>query len=436
MSIRHLDSLFDPASVVVVGASARPGSVGATVWRNLRQGSFRGALMAVNPKHQSLDGVPVSARVQDLPATPELAVICTPPTTVPGLIEALGARGTRAAIVLTAGLTREQKQAMLDAARRHLLRILGPNGLGLLAPHIGLNASFAHVDATPGSLAFVSQSGALVTAMLDWARGRGVGFSQFVSLGEQADVDFGDMLDWLAIDSRTRAVLLYIESITAARKFMSAARACARNKPVLVVKAGRSAQGQQAAASHTGALAGADIVFDAAIRRAGMLRVDTLQQLFDAAEALAHHRGSGGTAAAQLERLTLLTNGGGAGVLAADAAADAGLELAALSPDTRAAMDGWLPANWSHGNPVDIIGDAPVDRYVQTLKALLAVPDSGTVLFMHAPTAIVPSAEIARAIAPLAAEPGDGQVRQHWHRLLVWRLPELRRPAVRRASGG
>lgn len=406
MSIRHLDSLFDPASVVVIGASERPGRVGSTVWRNLRGGGFRGTLMAVNPKYGQLDGLPVAARVQDLPATPELAVICTPPASVPGLIDELGAMGTRAAIVMTAGLTPGQKQTMLDAARRHLLRILGPNCLGLLSPRIGLNASFSHVDAAPGTLAFVSQSGALVTAMLDWARGRGIGFSHFVSLGEHADVDFGDMLDWLASDARTRAILLYIESIEAPRKFMSAARAAARNKPVLVVKAGRSAQGQQAAASHTGALASADIVFDAAIRRAGMLRVDTLQDLFIAAEALAHGRTPQPGGVARLDRLTLLTNGGGAGVMAADAAAAAGLELAPLPPATQAALDAFLPANWSHGNPVDIIGDAPVERYVRTLQALLAEPDTGTLLFMHAPTAIVPSADIARALLPLAtAEP-------------------------------
>ncbi len=406
MSIRHLDSMFDPASVAVVGASSRPARVGTTVWHNLRHGGFGGTLMAVNPSYTQLDGVPVVARVQDLPMPPELAVICTPPATVPELIDALGAMGTRAAIVMTAGLTPAQRQAMLDAARRHLLRILGPNCLGLLAPHIGLNASFAHVGAAPGTLAFVSQSGALVTAMLDWARGSGIGFSHFVSLGEHADVDFGDMLDWLASDARTRAILLYIEAIEAPRKFMSAARAAARNKPVLVVKAGRSAQGQQAAASHTGALASADIVFDAAIRRAGMLRVDTLQELFVAAEALARHHGSLPADGARLERLTLLTNGGGAGVMAADAAAAAGLELAPLPPATRAALDAFLPANWSHGNPVDIIGDAPVDRYVQTLQALLAEPDTGTLLFMHAPTAIVPSADIARALLPLAgAEP-------------------------------
>jgi len=402
MSIRHLDSLFDPASVVVVGASVRPASVGATVWRNLRQGGYRGALMAVNPKYRELDGVAVHPTVAALPQTPELAVICTPAASVPGLVDALGQRGTRAAVVMTAGLDAEQKQQMQRAARVHLLRILGPNCLGLLAPHIGLNASFAHVDAAPGALAFVSQSGALVTAMLDWARGRGIGFSHFVSLGERADVDFGDMLDWLASDARTRSILLYIESIEAPRKFMSAARAAARNKPVLVVKAGRSVQGQQAAASHTGALAGSDIVFDAAIRRAGMLRVETLQDLFIAAETLAHYGGAPAGAGPLRERLTLLTNGGGAGVLAADAAASAGLALARLAAPTLAALDAALPPNWSHGNPVDIIGDAPVERYVKTLETLLADTDTGTLVFMHAPTAIVPSAEIARALVPMA----------------------------------
>lgn len=411
MSIRHLDSLFDPRSVAVVGASERPASVGATVWRNLREGGFAGPRWAVNPKYTRLGGEPVYADIASLPEAPELAVICTPPATVVGLIDALGARGTHAAIVLTAGLDKVQKQAMLDAARRHLLRILGPNSLGLLAPHARLNASFAHVDATPGGLAFVSQSGALVTAMLDWAKGRGIGFSHFVSLGERADVDFGDMLDWLASDGRTRSILLYIESIEAPRKFMSAARAAARNKPVLVVKAGRSPQGQAAAASHTGALAGSDLVYDAAIRRAGMLRVDTLQDLFVAAETLTHFaglpRGAAPDSADPLEQLTIVTNGGGAGVMAADAAALAGVPLAALTPTVRAKLDAALPATWSHANPVDIIGDAPVARYVETLQALLAERDSGTLLFMHAPTAIVPSAEIAAALVPVAqAAPG------------------------------
>jgi len=413
MSIRNLDPLLTPASVAVFGASARPASVGGTVWRNLHHGRFAGPVYAVNPKHRELDGQPVYARVQDLPAVPDLALICTPPATVPGLIAQLARHGTRAAVVLTAGLDAAQKQAMLDAARPSLLRILGPNCIGLLAPHLGLNASFAHVDAAPGELAFVTQSGALMTAMLDWAQSRGIGFSHFVSLGEHADVDFGDLLDYLASDAKTRAILLYIESIESPRKFMSAARAAARNKPVIVVKAGRSEQGQRAAASHTGALAGSDLVYDAAIARAGMLRVDTLQQLFEAAETLARFRGN------QAGQLTILTNGGGAGVMAADAAERAGVELAELGPATLQRLDALLPANWSHGNPVDIIGDAPVERYVQALQTLADDPAAGAVLFIHAPTAIVPSAAIARALVPLAqTEPprllgcwlGDGAV--------------------------
>ena len=402
MSIRNLDSLFTPASIAVIGASDRPGSVGATVWNNLRQGGFAGPLLAVNQRAVVLDGVRASARVADLPQVPELAVICTPPASVSGLIAELGALGTRAAVVLTAGLDGAQRQAMLDAARPYLLRILGPNGIGLLVPASGMNASFAHTDAAPGELAFVSQSGALVTAMLDWAQGRGIGFSQVVSLGEHADIDFGDLLDWLASDPHTRAILLYIESVTEARKFMSAARAAARNKPVIVVKSGRSQQGQRAAASHTGALAGADWVVDAAIRRAGMLRVDTLQDLFLAAETLARWRDN------RAECLLVLTNGGGAGVMAADAAAHVGIELAELAPATLARLDAVLPANWSHGNPLDIIGDAPVERYVQTLQALAGDPAAEAVLFVHAPTAIVPSADIARALVPLV-QPQPGQ---------------------------
>jgi len=397
MSIRHLDALFDPESIAVFGASLRTGSVGATVWHNLRQGSYAGHLYAVNLKHRDLDGHPVYARVADLPEVPALAVICTPPASVPGLIEALGRLGTRAAVVLTAGMDSAQKQAMLNAAQKYLLRILGPNCIGLLAPHKGLNASFSHIDALAGELAFVSQSGALVTAMLDWAQGRGIGFSHFVSLGEHADIDFGDMLDFLASDPKTRAILLYAESIESPRKFMSAARAAARNKPVIVVKAGRSPQGQLAAASHTGALAGSDRVFEAAISRAGMLRVNTLQELFLAAETLSRFRTNGH------EAITILTNGGGAGVMAADAAAHEDVPLATLSQATLKQLDAVLPANWSRGNPVDIIGDAPVARYEQALKILTNDPACGAVLFIHAPTAIVPSAEIARALVPLVA---------------------------------
>lgn len=396
MSVRNLDSLFDPASIVVIGASERPASVGATVWRNLTSSGFTGPVYPVNPKHRQLGGHPVFARVADLPQVPELAVICTPPDTVAGLVRDLAEGGTRAAIILTAGLTAAQKQAAQDAARPRLLRLLGPNCIGLLSPHAGLNASFAHIGAQRGELAFVSQSGALVTAMLDWADAQQIGFSHFVSLGEHMDVDFGDMLDYLATDVHTRAILLYIESIESPRKFMSAARAASRNKPVIVIKSGRSALGQKAAASHTGALAGSDAAYDAAISRAGMLRVNTLNELFLAAEMLTRCRATVGNA------LTILTNGGGAGVMAADSAEWIGVPLAQLSGPTIATLDTLLPPNWSHSNPVDIIGDAPVERYVKALEALAAAPEAGTILFIHAPTAIVPSADIARALVPVA----------------------------------
>ncbi|QHE78007.1 bifunctional acetate--CoA ligase family protein/GNAT family N-acetyltransferase [Hydrogenophaga sp. PBL-H3] len=438
MSIRHLDALFSPASVAVIGASMRPTSVGGTVWRNLNNGGFKGLLYAVNPKHAEIGGVKTHASVADLPAAPELAILCTPADTVVALIAELGARGTRAAIVLTAGLNASQKQAMLDAARVHTLRILGPNCIGMLVPHLGLNASFAHTGALPGELAFVSQSGALVTALLDWAGSRGIGFSHFVSLGERADVDFGDMLDFLGSDPKTRAILLYIESIEEPRKFMSAARAAARNKPVIVVKAGRSTAGQQAAASHTGALAGSDGVFDAAIARAGMLRVNTLQDLFLAAETLSRFHGN------RADQLIVLTNGGGAGVMAADAAATEGVPLAALSPSLRAQLNAVLPANWSHANPVDIIGDAPATRYVQALEAL-AQDTASAVLFIHAPTAIVPSLDIAQALLPLArAAPkrvlgcwlGDGAVAQARELFRAAGVPDFNTPedAVRAFS--
>jgi acetyltransferase len=407
MSIRHLDQLLNPRSVALIGASDRPGSVGATVWRNLRAGHFAGPVFAVNPRLKSLDGEPVYAEVSALPSAPDLAVICIPPAQVPAVVTALGELGTRAAVVMTAGISGALKQAVLDAARPHLLRLLGPNCIGLLSPHLGLNASFAHTDALPGEVAFVSQSGALVTAVLDWATSRGIGFSHMVSLGERADVDFGDLLDHLASDRHTRSILLYIESIEAPRKFMSAARAAARNKPVIVVKAGRAGLGMAAAASHTGALAGSDVVFDAAIRRAGMLRVDTLQDLFMAAQTLARFGSN------RDEALTLMTNGGGAGVMAADAAALIGVPLQPLAPELRAQLDAVLPPTWSHANPIDIIGDAPVQRYSDTLQAVLADRSAGAVLFMHAPTAIVRSEDIARACAPIVRQ-APGRVMACW----------------------
>jgi acetyltransferase len=399
MSVRNLEYLFRPKSVAVIGASTRPRSVGVTVMHNLLEGGFAGPIMPVNPRYDAVVGVLAYPDVSSLPKAPELAIICTPPLTIPKLIDDLGRRGTKAAIVLTAGLGAAQgsqgkslQEEILVAAKTHQLRILGPNCVGLMVPPIGLNASFAHTHALPGKIAFVSQSGALTTAVLDWAKSQNIGFSHFISLGDSIDVDFGDVLDYLASDTDTQAILLYIEAIKATRKFMSAARAAARNKQVLAVKAGRAPEGAQAAASHTGALAGADSVYDAAIRRAGMLRVFTIEDLFNAVETLAKVKPKQG------KRLTILTNGGGAGVMAADELALSGGRLAVLTETTLDKLNGVLPVTWSHGNPVDIIGDASVERYRETLEILLQDAQTDTILFIHAPTAIVPSDEIASAI--------------------------------------
>ncbi|MDB5798981.1 MAG: family N-acetyltransferase [Paucimonas sp.] len=406
MSIRNLSFLFEPKSVAVVGASERPHSVGATVLRNMLQAGFKGAVYPVNPRHTQVQGLPCYRDLDDLPQAPDLAVICTPAATVPAIVASLVRLGTRAAIVISAGLDARDadgvalSQRMLDAARPGLLRILGPNCVGLLVPGLGLNASFAHVGALPGKIAFVSQSGALVTAVLDRARSSGVGFSRFISMGDSADVDFGDVLDYLARDASTRAILMYVEDVRQARKFMSAARSAARSKPVMVIKAGRSPEAAKAAASHTGALAGADMVYDAAIRRAGMLRVDTTEDLFDAVETLAHAKPQYG------ERLAILTNGGGPGVMATDALIAASGKLAQLSEPSLQQLDAFLPPTWSRANPVDIIGDAPVERYRQALQVLLGCSDADAVLFIHAPTAIVASADIARELAPLIRNAG------------------------------
>jgi acetyltransferase len=403
MTIRNLDRLLRPASLAVIGASDRPSSVGAVVMRNLAEAGFAGTVMPVNPKHDTIAGLRSYAEIADLPVVPDLAVICTPPETVPGIIDALGRRGTRAAIVITAGLThakladgRSLQQAMFDVARPYLLRVLGPNCVGLLVPGIGLNASFAHTGAKDGSIAFVSQSGALCTIVLDWANSENIGFSHFISLGDAADVDFGDVIDYLAADPHTRAILLYMESVTHARKFLSAARAAARNKPVMAIKAGRTPLAAKAAASHTGALAGADAVFSAAFRRAGIVRVDSIEELFEAAETLARSPALGG------DRLAIITNGGGCGVMAVDAMASGEGRLAALSEATIARLDAVLPATWSHGNPIDIIGDAPSRRYADALGAVLDDDGVDAILMMHAPTAIVPSIEPAMMVIETA----------------------------------
>jgi len=392
MTIRNLEYLLAPKSVAMIGASPEPGSVGLVVTRNLRSGGFKGPIWLVNPRHTDIDCVPCYASVDALPGTPDLAVIATPPHTVPGLIEELGRKGTRAAVVITAGVRGDLQQAMLNAAKPNLLRIQGPNCIGLMVPGIGLDASFSHRRPLPGDLAFLSQSGALSTAVIDWAAERQIGFSHVVSLGDMADVDFGDLLDYLAGDPKSRAILLYMEAVTHAPKFMSAARRAARSKPVIVVKAGRHEAGSQAALSHTGALTGADSAYDAAFRRAGLLRVYELKELFDAAESLARLPTSAG------ERLAILTNGGGAGVLAVDRLIDLHGTLAKLSDKTIKALDAVLPPTWSRGNPIDVIGDAGAERYCAALEILLEEPGTDAILIMNCPTATVSSTSVAQGI--------------------------------------
>jgi|HigsolmetaAR203D_1030402.scaffolds.fasta_scaffold00066_9 acetyltransferase len=407
MSVRNLDHLFKPKSIALIGASRRPRSVGAVLARNLLNGGFDGPVMPVNPREQSIRSTLSYGSIDALPMVPDLAVIATPPQTVPGLIAELGRRGTRAAIVITAGFGeghRAEGKALLrqtlEAARPHLLRIVGPNCLGVMVPGRGLNASFVHTDPLPGDIAFVTQSGAVATSVVDWASHRRIGFSHVVSLGDMGDVDFGDMLDYLAVDPGTRAILLYVESVTNARKFMSAGRAAARAKPVIVLKSGRNEAAARAAASHTGALAGSDAVYDAAFRRAGMLRVFSMVELFDAVETLASGLRIAG------DRLAILTNGGGIGVLATEELVDAGGRVAELSDATIAKLNRVLPPTWPMGNPVDIIGDAPGTRYAAALEALLEDPNKDAVLVLNCPTAIADSVEAARAVVETLSRAG------------------------------
>ncbi|QEX22068.1 GCN5 family N-acetyltransferase [Hypericibacter adhaerens] len=396
MTIRNFDKLMKPASVALIGASPKRDSVGGVLTRNLLH-QFKGPVGLVNPRHADIFGRPVAASASALGFVPDLAVVATPAPTVPAIIAELGAIGCKAAVVIGNGFGssaegRALTQAMLDAARPHLLRILGPNCVGLMLPGLSLNASFAHLDPLRGPIAFLSQSGAIITSVLDWAKPRGIGFSCMVSMGEMADVDFGDMLDHLASDPETRAILLYVEAVTHARKFMSAARIAARSKPVIVIKAGRFAETAKAVASHTGSMAGADAVYDAAFRRAGMLRVFSLDELFAAAETLGSGRRIAG------DRLAILTNGGGIGILATDELAAQNGKLAELSPGTQAMLEAVLPPSWSHGNPVDIIGDAPPERYAQAIGPLLTDPGSDVLLVLNCPTAVAPSVKSAARV--------------------------------------
>ncbi|GAB4177281.1 MAG: bifunctional acetate--CoA ligase family protein/GNAT family N-acetyltransferase [Rhodocyclaceae bacterium] len=407
MTIRNLDHLFQPRSVAILGASVREQRPGFVVMRNMLACGFAGRIFPVNPKYAAVQGVEACRDVSHLPAPPDLALIATPARTIPGLVAKLGAMGTRAAIVLTPGITDAPrrwagslKAKMLEAARPHLMRVLGPGSLGLLVPGRRLNASAAHTCAQPGSLAFVTQSGAIGEAVLDWARGRGIGFSKFVSLGDAADIDFGDCLDYLASDADTRAILLLVREVKGARKFMSAGRAAARNKPVVVLKLGRSPRGAaDGRGPHlaAGVLAGPDEVFEAAVRRAGMLSVATTEELFGAVETLTHARAVAGG------RLCVIANGAGPGVMAIDALTLRGGTPARLGEATRARLRSLVPVWGSTGNPVDIANDADADRHAEVLKVVLEDEGVDAVLVVHTPNALVGALRVAEALVPVAS---------------------------------
>jgi acetyltransferase len=393
MTIRNLNFLFKPKSVAFLGASERPGSIGLHIAGNLLRAGFGGEIAFVNPNRKTILGQPCYPSSEAIPFIPQLGVVATPPETVPGVIDELGRKGARAAVVITAGVTGDLAQKMLEAARPHLLRIVGPNCIGIQVPARSLNASFAQTFAKRGDIALVSQSGAITAAMLDWAAVEGAGFSHVVSIGDAADVDLGDMLDYLAGDILSRAVFLYIEAVTHAAKFMSAARRCSRVKPVIAIKAGRHPEGARAAASHTGALAGSDNVYDAALRRAGILRVPDLDEMFHAVEMLARVKGVAGS------RLAIVTNGGGAGVLAADELADFGGTLAPLEEATVGALNAALPPYWSHGNPIDLAGDAGPQQYAAAIDAAMRDSNADAVLVINVPTALASSTSVAKATA-------------------------------------
>ncbi len=402
MSQHHLKPLFAPKSVAVFGASDRADSVGQIVFQNMLQSGYQGALYPVNPKHKKIQGVKAFASLAQIEEPVELAVIATPANTVPDIIEQCGKHQVRAAVIITAGFgeTGEAgkvlERQVLETAQHYGVRLIGPNCLGVMRPDIGLNATFNKGSANVGNLAFVSQSGALCTAILDWAQTNDVGFSSVVSLGSSLDVDFGEILDYLISDTKTQSILLYIEGIRDARSFMSGIRAAARIKPVILVKVGRHAVASRAAMSHTASLVGSDDAFDAAVRRAGVVRVQTITQLFSAAKALScgfHPTGN---------RLAIVTNGGGPGVMATDCAADLGLEMAELSSETLEKLNQALPSTWSHGNPVDIIGDAQADRYQHAVQACLEDPGVDGVLTILTPQAMTRPLEAANAVIELS----------------------------------
>ena len=405
MSIRNLDKIFNPHRVAVIGASDTPTSVGYTVLRNLVGSGFRGVVYPVNPKREAVQGIHAYQDVSSLPHAPDLAVICTPSPTVPGLVRSLGEAGTRGIVIISAGF-REigeegkelERRVMEEKAKFDGMRILGPNCLGIIVPGIHLNASFAAASPSAGNVGFISQSGALCTSVLDWAIDEGIGFSYFVSVGNMLDVSMGDLIDYFGSQTETRSIILYIESISEAREFMSAARAFARTKPIVAYKAGRFAESAAAAASHTGAMAGVDAVYEAAFQRAGIERIFQIEDMFDCAELLARQHPPKG------DRLAIITNAGGPGVMTTDALIERDGKLATLTDETMEKLNASLPPFWSHGNPVDVLGDAPPERFAKAVDIVVKDTDVDAVLVILTPQAMTDPTATAAAVAEVAAK--------------------------------
>jgi acetyltransferase len=414
MNTHYLTSLFTPQSIVLYGASDRIDSVGGVVFKNLLTSGFKGRIYAINPKRDEVQGEKALSSLDEIEEEVDLAVVATPAHSIPEIVEACGERGIRMMLILSAGFRetgvegRKLEDRVTQLARRYDIRLMGPNCLGIIRPDKGLNITFGNNNAKPGNLALVSQSGAICTAILDWAEKNDIGFSAVVSTGIAADLDFGDYLDYLVSDPSTKAILLYIEGIKNSRRFMSSLRAAARIKPVIALKVGRHAAGAEASMSHTGALVGSDETFSAALSRSGVLRVETIGQLFAAAKTLSstHYRGPS-------ERLVIITNGGGPGVMAADRATDRGIELTSMSPETMDALNKALPNVWSHGNPVDIIGDAPPERYQQAVDICLEDPGVDGAIVILTPQAMTRPADVAKAVIK-SAEKSSKPVITSW----------------------
>jgi acetyltransferase len=402
----YLRYALTPRSIAVVGATDRREALGKHVFGNVLGGGFQGDVHPVNPKHEQVAGRPCFKSLRALPVAVDLAIVVTPAATLASIIEDAAERGVVSMLILCGGFAetgaegKRLQQQLLARARKHGIRLIGPNCLGLMRPEIGLNATFARTGARPGSVALLSQSGAVMAALLDYAWTAGFGFSAAVSTGAGADVDFPELLDFLALDPATRSIVLYVEGVHDARRFMSSVRAAASAKPVVILKVGRHMTGLKAAMSHAGALVGNDAVYDIALKRAGAIRVKAYNQMFAATEALAAGRLPAGAPA---DRLAILTNGGGPGVLAADAVAESGVTLAALSPDAVRALDSLLPPTWSRGNPIDIIGDADALRFAQALKVLLDDDTNDGVLVLFCPTVRVDAEDAARALLEVAS---------------------------------